>query len=93
MSDVGDMIAVGLRAQPNGLGLTASEAHRIGEEIAAHIAPLSELRIERLRYQSYRREDLAEYREMCLEAESHGYDWPWPPPSREWIAEFRERAG
>ena len=37
MSDFGDLIAVGLLAERNGLGLTANEAHAIGERIAPHL--------------------------------------------------------
>ena len=37
MSDLGDLIAVGLLDEPNGLGLTANQAHAIGDRIAAHL--------------------------------------------------------
>ena len=40
MSDMGDLIAVGLLDQPNGLGLTANQAHEIGERVASRVAPL-----------------------------------------------------
>lgn len=37
MSDIGDLIAVGLLGEPNGLGLTANQAHEIGNRIARHL--------------------------------------------------------
>ena len=40
MSDIGDLIAVGLLGEPNGLGLTANQAYEIGERVAARVAPL-----------------------------------------------------
>jgi hypothetical protein len=40
MSDIGNLIAVGLLGQPNASGLTANEAHEIGERVASRVAPL-----------------------------------------------------
>ena len=37
MSRIGDLIAVGLLGEPNGLGLTANEAHVIGDRIALQL--------------------------------------------------------
>ena len=42
MSDIGDLISVGLLGERNGLGLTANEAHAVGERIASHLPGLTE---------------------------------------------------
>lgn len=42
MSDIGDLIAVGLLGERNGLGLTANEAHAVGERVASHLPGLVE---------------------------------------------------